>query len=90
MSPKNPKTIDEAIRKLKDCREREERKYGPQVTELGRLSGEASAPDPCVDAFNRLVQEIFTYGDAGELGEFREEVGWAMAARRAVKNEEGE
>jgi hypothetical protein len=90
MSPKNPKTIDEAITKLKACREREEAKYGRQVKELGRLSDEAPAPDPCVDAFNRLVQEIFNYGGGTnelELGEFRQEVGRAMATRRAVKNE---
>ncbi|MDQ3461193.1 MAG: hypothetical protein M3498_18170 [Deinococcota bacterium] len=92
MSPNNPQTIDAAIAQLKDCREREEQKYGEQVKELGRLSSEAPAPDPCVDAFNRLVQEILDHGgshDELDLGELREEIGRVMAVRRQAKNKGG-
>lgn len=89
MSPSNPKNIDEALAALRSCQEREAKKYGEQKSELGRLSNEAPAPDPCIDAFNRLVQETLDYGGPLgdlELGAFREDIQRVVAVRREAKN----
>lgn len=69
--------FQQALAALRACLEREARQYGEQLVELGRLAGEAPAPDPCGEAFNELVAAVLAYdGDREtlDLGEFREAV----------------
>ncbi|KOX89591.1 hypothetical protein BVI061214_00763 [Thermus aquaticus] len=57
--------VDEALKAYEDCVEREEAQYGPEYERVTLMEYEAPAPDPCAEAFLRLVLAVRGYEEAG-------------------------
>ena len=59
--------VDEALKAYEACVEREEAQYGPEYERVTFMEYEAPAPDPCAEAFLRLVRAVRAYEVAGGL-----------------------
>lgn len=72
--------VDEALKAYEACVEREETEYGSEYERVTFMEYEAPAPDPCAEAFLRLVRAVRAYEAAGghrddlALGASRERV----------------
>lgn len=72
---------EKAIKTLHDCLEREKRQPGETRARVASMENEAPAPDPCVETYNALLEDILGTGepleqvlDDLELGELRAKV----------------
>ena len=59
--------VNEALKAYEACVEREEAQYGPEYERVTFMEYEAPAPDPCAEAFLRLVRAVRAYEAAGGL-----------------------
>jgi len=72
--------VDEALRAYRDCVAREEEEYGPEYERVTYMEYESPAPDPCGEAFLRLVAAVRAYEGTGghrddlDLGRHRQRV----------------
>lgn len=60
--------VDEALSAYRRCVEAEVEEYGPEYERVTFMEYEAPAPDPCAEAFLRLVEAVRAYEAAGEAG----------------------
>ena len=57
--------VDEALAAYRKCVEEEAKEYGPEYERVTYMEYEAPAPDPCAEAFARLVGAVRAYEAAG-------------------------
>ncbi len=57
--------VDEALKAYEECVAREEAEYGKEYERVTFMEYEAPAPDPCAEAFLRLVGAVRAYEKAG-------------------------
>ncbi|GLV49319.1 hypothetical protein TJA_24200 [Thermus sp. LT1-2-5] len=57
--------VDEALKAYEACVEREALEYGEEYERVTFMEYEAPAPDPCAEAFSRLVAAVRAYEAAG-------------------------
>ena len=57
--------VDEALSAYRRCVEAEVEEYGPEYERVTFMEYEAPAPDPCAEAFLRLVEAVRAYEAAG-------------------------
>lgn len=57
--------VEEALRRYRACVEEEAQEYGPEYERVTYMEYEAPAPDPCAEAFARLVAAVRAYEAAG-------------------------
>ncbi|RTG99299.1 hypothetical protein CSW50_13155 [Thermus scotoductus] len=72
--------VDEALKAYEACVEREALEYGEEYERVTFMEYEAPAPDPCAEAFSRLVAAVRAYEKASgrrddlDLGALRNQV----------------
>ncbi|WP_298628106.1 hypothetical protein [uncultured Thermus sp.] len=75
--------VEEALRRYWECVKAEEEEYAEDYERVTFMEYEAPAPDPCAEAFSRLVA-VGAYGEAWgrredlDLGALRERVYGAL------------
>ncbi|APD09482.1 MULTISPECIES: hypothetical protein [Thermus] len=57
--------VEEALRAYEACVEREAMEYGEEYERVTYMEYEAPAPDPCAEAFSRLLAAVRAYEAAG-------------------------
>ncbi|GGN05312.1 hypothetical protein GCM10007092_20100 [Thermus composti] len=57
--------VDEALAAYRQCVEEEAKEYGPEYERVTFMEYEAPAPDPCAEAFSRLVAAVRAYEAVG-------------------------
>lgn len=57
--------VDEALAAYRRCVEEEAKEYGPEYERVTYMEYEAPAPDPCAEAFARLVGAVRAYEAVG-------------------------
>ncbi len=57
--------VEEALKAYRDCVAREEEEYGPEYERVTYMEYESPAPDPCAEAFARLLEAVRAYEKAG-------------------------
>ncbi|RTI02907.1 hypothetical protein CSW23_00290 [Thermus scotoductus] len=57
--------VEEALKAYEDCVEGEALEYGEEYERVTYMEYEAPAPDPCAEAFARLVRAVRAYEAAG-------------------------
>ncbi|WP_019551478.1 hypothetical protein [Thermus scotoductus] len=72
--------VEEALRRYRECVEVEASEYGAEYERVTFMEYEAPAPDPCAEAFSRLVAAVRAYEGASgrredlDLGALRDRV----------------
>ncbi len=72
--------VEEALRRYRECVAGEEMEYGSEYERVTFMEYEAPAPDPCAEAFSRLLAAVRTYEAAGgsreelDLGSLQEPI----------------
>ncbi|WP_243029245.1 hypothetical protein [Thermus albus] len=72
--------VEEALRRYWECVKGEEEEYAEDYERVTLMEYEAPAPDPCAEAFSRLVAAVRAYEEASgrredlDLGTLRERV----------------
>ncbi len=57
--------VDQALKAYEECVAREEAEYGKEYERVTFMEYEAPAPDPCAEAFARLLEAVRAYERAG-------------------------
>ncbi|GAA6763970.1 MULTISPECIES: hypothetical protein [Thermus] len=57
--------VEEALRAYEACVEQEALEYGEEYERVTYMEYEAPAPDPCAEAFSRLLMAVQAYEAAG-------------------------
>lgn len=57
--------VEEALKAYEACVEREASEYGEEYERVTYMEYEAPAPDPCAEAFARLLRAVRAYEAAG-------------------------
>lgn len=72
--------VEEALRRYRECVEKEAEEYAGEYERVTFMEYEAPAPDPCAEAFSRLVAAVQAYEKAKgrrddlDLGALRDRV----------------
>lgn len=66
--------VDEALSAYRRCVEAEVEEYGPEYERVTFMEYEAPAPDPCAEAFLRLVEAVRGSREDLDLGRERKRV----------------